>query len=100
MTALPTRKLEAFRYTDLRSLAATSFSPAPVAVPDNLPDLGLPRLVFLNGLFNTALSSDIPYLQSFATVAEGSTLPLALINAELAHDGINGDHRRGGEFML
>jgi len=88
MTALPTRKLEAFRYTDLRSLAATSFSPAPVAVPDNLPDLGLPRLVFLNGLFNTALSSDIPYLQSFATVAEGSTLPLALINAEHAHDGI------------
>jgi Fe-S cluster assembly protein SufD len=88
MTALPTRKLEAFRYTDLRSLAATNFSPAPVAVPENLPDLGLPRLVFLNGLFNPGLSADIPYLETFAAVAEGSTLPLALINAEHAHDGI------------
>ena len=88
MTALPTRKLEAFRYTDLRALAGISFAPAPVAVPGDLPELGIPRLVFLNGVFNPALSSEFPYLQSFAVVAEGSTLPLALINAENAQDGI------------
>lgn len=88
MTALPTRKLEAFRYTDLRALAGISFSTAPAPVPGDLPDLGIPRLVFLNGVFNEKLSSKIPFMQPFATVAEGSTLPLALINAENAHEGI------------
>jgi Fe-S cluster assembly protein SufD len=89
MTALPTRKLEAWRYTDLRALSAVSFADsAPALAPANLPDMGLPRLVFLNGVFAKNLSSDLPYLQPFATVAEGSTQPLALINAEQAHDGI------------
>ena len=89
MTALPTRKLEAWRYTDLKSLAAISFADsAPAAVPDNLPDLGIPRLVFLNGAYNAALSTPPAYLSDFAAVAEASSLPLALINAEHARDGI------------
>jgi len=89
MTALPTRKLEAWRYTDLKSLAAISFADsAPAAVPDNLPDLGIPRLVFLNGAYNAALSTPPDYLSDFAEVAEASSLPLALINAEHARDGI------------
>jgi Fe-S cluster assembly protein SufD len=90
MTALPTRKLEAFRYTDLRAIAAISFAEAaPLAVPAELPDLGTPRLVFLNGVLAPALSAtDWPHLMPFAAVAEGSTMPLALINAEHARDGV------------
>jgi Fe-S cluster assembly protein SufD len=89
MTALPTRKLEAWRYTDLKSLAAVSFAEtAPAAVPPTLPDLGLPRLVFVNGAYDASLSTPPDFLQPFAKVAEGSTLPLALINAEHAQDGI------------
>ena len=33
-----------------------------------LPDLGMPRLVFLNGVFSAAQSSSFPYVQPFATV--------------------------------
>jgi Fe-S cluster assembly protein SufD len=89
MTALPTRKLEAFRYTDLRPLSAISFAPtAPFTSTVELPDLGLPRLVFLNGVFSAAHSSRFPYMQSFTKFVEDSTLPLSLINAAHAVDGI------------
>ncbi len=89
MTALPTRKLEAFRYTDLRAISGISFAEAArPAVPANLPDLGVPRFVFLNGVFDKTLSSEFAYLQPFAAVTEASTLPLAQINAAQAQDGI------------
>jgi len=88
MTALPTRKLEAFRYTDLRALAQISFGDAPAGTAAAVPDLGIPKLVFYNGVFDRAASSAFAYLQTFAAVAEGSTLPLALINAEHARDGV------------
>jgi len=88
MTALPSRKLEAWRYTDLRALAAISFAePAPVTVPA-LPDLGLPKIVFVNGMYSVSLSTPPEFLQKFAQVAEASDLPLALINAEQARDGV------------
>ena len=89
MTALPTRKLEAWRYTDLRALAAISFAePAPVAAPADLPDLGMPRIVFLNGAYVEALSTPSAFCQGFDRVAEASSLPLAKINAEHARDGV------------
>jgi Fe-S cluster assembly protein SufD len=89
MTALPTRKLEAWRYTDLRALAAISFAePAPVAAPADLPDLGIPRIVFVNGAYEEALSTPPDFCGKFAAVAEASSLPLAKINAEQARDGI------------
>jgi Fe-S cluster assembly protein SufD len=89
MTSLPTRKLEAWRYTDLRALAAISFAePTQVAVPVDLPDIGIPRIVFINGAYNASLSTPPDFLSSFATVAEASSLPLAIINAEHARDGI------------
>jgi Fe-S cluster assembly protein SufD len=89
MTALPTRKLEAWRYTDLRALAAISFAEAaPVAAPADLPDLGIPRIVFINGRYNKSLSTPPDFMNAFATVAEASSLPLALINAEHARDGV------------
>ena len=89
MTALPTRKLEAWRYTDLRALEAISFStPAPARPPANLPDLGLPRLVFIDGVYHAEASTPPAFLRPFAAVAEGSLHPLAQINAVEAHDGV------------
>jgi Fe-S cluster assembly protein SufD len=89
MTALPTRRLEAWHYTDLKSLAAISFAEAaPATVPDALPDLGIPRLVFVNGVYDAARSTPPDFLQPFAAVAEASSLPLALINADNARDGV------------
>jgi Fe-S cluster assembly protein SufD len=89
MTALPSRKLEAWRYTDLRALAAISFAEAaPVTVPADLPDLGLPRIVFVNGVYQASYSTPPDCLEKFVRVAEASDLPLALINAEQARDGM------------
>jgi Fe-S cluster assembly protein SufD len=89
MTALPTRKLEAWRYTDLRELAAISFAePPPAALPANLPDLGIPRLVFVNGRCDHGQSTPPAFCAGFVGVAETSGLPLANINAEHASDGV------------
>jgi Fe-S cluster assembly protein SufD len=88
MTALPTRKLEAWRYTDLRALSAISFGEVPAPPAPVLPDLVLPRLVFLNGVFSENLSSAVPYARGFEAVAEASAEPLALINAAHAQQGI------------
>ena len=89
MTALPTQRLEAWRYTDLRPLAAMSFAEVPVAdVPSDLPELGLPRLVFVNGRFAAEASASFVYAVPFAAVAEESDLPLAMINAEQVRDGL------------
>ncbi len=91
MTALPAKKLEAWRYTDLSALSALEFGPAPVGMaPTLLPDLGIPRVVFINGRYADHLSTppDPNYLAVFAPVADPSDLPLAQINAEQAQDGI------------
>jgi Fe-S cluster assembly protein SufD len=87
MTALPTKKLEAWRYTDLRPLSSIEFSAPPPAGVPALPELALPRLVFLNGVLAAELSSPLAFAQTFTAVAEESAQPLARINAEQAHDG-------------
>jgi len=92
MTALPTKKVEAWRYTDLKALAAVSFAEAaPALVPGDLPDLGIPRLVFVNGVYNEGLSAPPEFCAPFVAVAEDSDLPLALINAAQARDGMTLD---------
>lgn len=89
MTALPTRQLEAWRYTDLRQLGSISFTEAPAAsVPDDLPDIGVARVVFVNGRFDAAASCAPAFARGFGAVVEGSDLPLAMINAEQARDGM------------
>jgi len=88
MTSLPTRKLEAWRYTDLKSLGAISFN-APLHRPDpeTLPELGIPRLVYANGFFHESVSTPFEFSTPFVAVSERSELPLAKINAENAHEG-------------
>jgi Fe-S cluster assembly protein SufD len=88
MTALPTRKLEAWRYTDLRALATTSFPVPPQATLPVLPDVAAAQLVFVNGTFTAEHSTPFAYSQPFTDFIEDSTLPLALINAEQARDGV------------
>jgi Fe-S cluster assembly protein SufD len=88
MTALPSKKLEAWRYTDLAPLSAVSFGAVPAAAAPALPAVDVPRLVFLNGVFSETLSSHLAFATAFAAVEEASSQPLALINAEQAHDGI------------
>ncbi|MDE8345621.1 MAG: Fe-S cluster assembly protein SufD [Acidocella sp.] len=96
MTALPTRKLEAFRYTDLRALAAISFATnMATGQAGDLPALGIPRLVFLNGRFSAAHSDTIPFTRDFTPVADDGALPLAQINAGEAQDGITLDISEG-----
>ncbi len=90
MNALPTRKLEAWRYTDLRPLSALSFGapPVAVAVPD-LPELPFPRFVFLNGTLNPTLSTGFAYAKPFAAPPTFGSQPMAAINAEHVGGGIN-----------
>ena len=89
MTALPTRKLEAWHYTDLRALSATSFAPAPdLAVATDLPNLPFPRAVFLNGAASAQSSSSSAYFKPFSSSFRSYAPPLAQINAEEARDGM------------
>ena len=104
MTALPTRKLEAWRYTDLRALSAISFAAPPVlAAASALPDLPFPRMVFLNGVAAPKDSTASPYCKTFAPVLAPHAQPLAQINAEAAHDGLTIEIPAGeqaGEILL
>ncbi len=104
MVALPTRKLEAWRYTDLRPLSATTFgAPPAVSATPELPDLPFPRFVFLNGTLNTALSTGFAHAKPFAPVEGKGMQPMALINAEHAASGINIEIPAGqdaGELLL
>jgi Fe-S cluster assembly protein SufD len=88
MTALPSKKLEAWRYTDLAPLAAISFAQPPAAVVPQLPALDVPRMVFLNGVFAANLSSALAFAEDFAPVLQDPAQPLAQINAAHARDGL------------
>ena len=62
---LPTRKVEAWRYTGLSHLAEAGLSPArtdPVVAPDFIPGTGEFRAVLVNGAFRPDLSAlgDLP----------------------------------------
>ena len=87
MTALPTRKLEAWRYTDLRPLTGITFATPPALSAPDLPSLDLPRLVFLNGAAAPEFSADLPFAGAFVPPDAEDVLPLAQINAAAARDG-------------
>ncbi|WP_297372370.1 Fe-S cluster assembly protein SufD [Acidocella sp.] len=88
MTALPTKKLEAWRYTDLRALERLSFGEVPAAAVPDLPAFAGPRVVFANGRMSQALSARLDHAQDFAPVQEHGPQSLAHINAEQAQDGL------------
>ena len=58
----PTRRNEAWHYTDLRALTEIRFDEPlvavdrPVLLPDGIPEAGAPRLMFVDGRFRSDLS--------------------------------------------
>lgn len=104
MTALPTRKLEAWHYTDLRALSAISFAPPPVlAEATILPDLPGARMVFLNGVPSLAASAPSAYFRPFTPADAADESALAQINAQQAQAGLCVEIPAGedaGEILL
>ena len=96
-TGLPSRKLEAWKYTDLRPLAALAPAPAPeivdtAALAADLPPLPGPRLVFVNGRRAASLSVPPPADMVADLATEGdparfAPAPLAALNTQFAQDG-------------
>jgi Fe-S cluster assembly protein SufD len=98
-SGLPTRKVEAFHFTDLRPLAAHDFDlPDRSAAPASPPALPTPlaalaaRVVFVDGRFVPEFSA--PPAAFFTPLAEAPAFlprtasPLAAINTMFAEDGM------------
>lgn len=107
---LPHGRVEAWKYTNLRALANRAFAPAAPAPVDAavVEGIAAPRLVFVNGTFDAALSdlSGLPEgveLRPFSQVLAGDDVraasvlgrrfdradePFARFNAALAMDGV------------
>jgi Fe-S cluster assembly protein SufD len=89
----PSRRLEAWHYTDLRALRSIAFGAPRAARIDAsvLPATDLPRLVFVNGRFDAENSSAVPGFTRSSGAPEPVTkndLPLVLLNTALTSDGM------------
>ena len=97
---LPGRRDEAWRYTSLRDLSATSFAAPEADVPaEVIADwvriaAGLPRIVIVNGKVRQDLSSlpDAmsvdPFYAARSTERTGNGLPMVALNTMFAEDGV------------
>jgi Fe-S cluster assembly protein SufD len=95
------RREEAWKYTNLRPVADTSFiQPVTPLAGDSrllarLPRIDAPRLVFIDGFFCPELSASAPAVVfarfaergEFGTLARPDSEPLAALNTMLAEDG-------------
>ena len=89
------RRIEAWKYTTLRPLAEIGFqsSADPDADLAGVPDLGAPRLIFIDGRFRSDVSTPPPGFVCFADQPDFGTLtwpdrePLVALNTMLAEDG-------------
>lgn len=90
---LPGPRSEAWKYTPLRALERRSFAPSaalPTIDPSVLAGIAAPRLVFVNGRFDTT-HSDIDTLPAGLTLQPLSSLP--------AEDGAEPDFQRADEVF-
>ena len=108
---LPTQRNEQWKYTSLRALSARRFAAAaasPILHPAALDDIPSPRLVFVNGVFDAALSDlqELPEGVAFNALSavdglamqelrgifsrsfEATDEAFARVNAALAMDGV------------
>jgi len=99
---LPSRRVEAWKYTDLRPIAAAAFHEPVSLVSDcaellaRAPKIDAPRLVFVDGHFRADLS-DVPGAPllfvrfadqpDFGTSPLDDDAPMAALNTMLAEDG-------------
>ena len=98
---LPGRRVEAWKYTDLRPVAAAAFQEplTPLAADSawlaRVPHLDAPRLVFVDGRYSAELSAApvAVHFENFATrtafgpLAQPDREPLVALNTMLAEDG-------------
>lgn len=98
---LPTRRIEAWKYTDLRPVAAVAFQePLTLLAGDSallarVPYLDAPRLVFVDGRYRPELSAPpvTVHFERFAdravfgSLAQPTREPLVALNTMLAEDG-------------
>ena len=98
---LPGRRVEAWKYTDLRPVAAAAFAEplTPLAADSawlaRIPRLDAPRLVFVDGRYRPELSAPPAsvHFDSFAShsrfgpLAQPEREPLVALNTMLAEDG-------------
>jgi len=98
---LPDRRVESWKYTDLRPIAGATFQ-QPLGLDGDCrellgraPQIDAPRLVFIDGRFRADLSV-LPQLESFSRFgdqpefgdpAHAESEPLTALNAMLAEDG-------------
>jgi Fe-S cluster assembly protein SufD len=96
---LPGRRIETWKYTDLRPITALRFQ-EPVGLPADCrdllartPQIDAPRLVFVDGHFRADLSTRPSFFSRFAEQsafgdpAHAEREPLTALNAMLAEDG-------------
>jgi Fe-S cluster assembly protein SufD len=97
----PTRRVEAWKYTNTRAIADTPFTAADPASPapteaelPPLPELGGPRLVFFNGHFVAGLSrlDDLPDGLEIGSLAERMEEPPKALRARFASCAQTDDH--------
>ena len=121
---LPSRKVEAWKYTSLTELAKTDYIPAARAddvdvttIPVTIPQMpGAMRLVFVNGVYRADLSDDVgeieehckvqPIAQSFeqssqslesrfGAVSQPECSALTALNSSFVEDGVSIDVQGG-----
>ncbi len=104
---LPTRRAEAFKYTDLAPVTQASFGSQgrALAMPSLPPLRGASRLVFVDGLLRGDLSSLPPRPLSDARDMLGgltmpATQPITAMNAALFEDGLFLDVPAGEDLGL
>ncbi|MDX1908132.1 MAG: Fe-S cluster assembly protein SufD [Bacteroidia bacterium] len=80
--AFPTRKWEAWKYTDIRHLLKQDFRQQPAQgmdpVPGHIPGLEADRLVFINGVFSPS-DSDLSRNAGLATICPLAAAPAACL---------------------
>jgi Fe-S cluster assembly protein SufD len=109
-TGLPGRRNEAWKYTDLRSVAAASFH-EPLSLTDAatlLPKTEGARIVFVDGRFREDLSelpaqvafTPFALRPKFGRLARPDREPMAALNTMLAEDGATLDVADGADAGL
>jgi Fe-S cluster assembly protein SufD len=111
---LPGRRVEAWKYTDLRPIASAPFH-EPISRRANcaglltrIPRLDAPRLIFVDGVFRADLSDTPSTLRltrfadrpDFGTLARPDNEPLVALNTMLAEDGAIIDVPEGADAGL
>ena len=96
---MPTVRNEAWKYTSLRALAETDFREALTSVEGGalptIPDIGAPRIVFVDGRLRQDLSDPQPEVNlgrfadgaAFGTLSRPEKEPVVALNTMLAEDG-------------